>query len=80
MKSFYEMSRIVEAGTVATVSPTPLTTASNPAPSAQSNPTGAQQTAQNKVNATQIAQDKKNKENFIKQLKDLLKKTLGITA
>lgn len=80
MKSFYEMLKIVEAGTAAPISPTPLTTASNPTPSAQSNPTGAQQTAQNRIKTAQIAQDKQNKENFIKKLKDLLRTTLGITA
>lgn len=80
MKSFYEMLKIIETGTAMPVSPTPLTSASSLAPSAQTNPTGAQQTAQNKVNIAQAAQDKKNKETFIKSLKDLLKKSLGITA
>jgi hypothetical protein len=79
MKSFYEMLKIIEVGTASPVSTTPLVSASNPAPTAQANPT-AQQTSQNKVNIAQATQDKKNKEVFIKQLKDLLKKSLGITA
>jgi hypothetical protein len=80
MKSFYEMLKIIEVGTATPVSPTSLTSASNPAPPAQTNPTGAQQTAQNKVNIAQATQDQKNKQAFIKQLKDLLKKSIGITA
>lgn len=83
-KSFYEMMKIIEAG-AATVAPTPLNSSSNPPPSAQANPTGAQLTqqkqqgtAQQKQNDVQQKQDDTNKLNFIKQLKDLLKKNLGI--
>lgn len=80
MKSFYEMLKLLETGAT-TVAPTPLSTASSPPPSAQSNPTGAQlsaQNAQSKVATAQQKQDQTNKANFIKQLKDLLKRNLGI--
>lgn len=81
-KSFYEMIRILEAGAT-TVPPTPLSSSSNPPPSAQANPTGAQLTqqgsSQQKQAAAQQKQDATNKINFIKQLKDLLKRNLGIT-
>jgi len=87
-KSFYEMMRIIETG--ATIPPTPLNSSSNPPPNAQANPTGTQQSQQNqkqqqqgtvqqKQNDAQQKQDATNKLNFIKQLKDLLKRNLGVT-
>lgn len=82
-KSFYEMIKIIEAG-APPVPATPLTSSSNPPPAAQANPTGAQLAqqkqapAQQKQDAAQQKQDATNKLNFIKQLKDLLKRNLGI--
>jgi ribosomal protein L7/L12 len=78
------MSRIIEAG-VSPVATTPLNTASNAAPvpansntSNQATQTNPQNAAQSKVAAAQKQQQDQQKINFIKQLKELLKRNLGI--